>query len=225
MKTPSQFASLCKAVSTAVITCALMAHAHAAKLSAVVGDVTIVRGDSRLAAKVGMRLKEGDEISSATGAQAMFRFDDKARGLIRADSNLIFKELKLTGAAETRQQTIRLIKGSLRYISSKVTVRDRVIFQTSTATIGIRGTDIEILVTEQPVDNNNPGTFLKVNTGAASLTATDGTNVVANVGEVVYGGEPEVRTRSSGASPRPSARMVQVADSLFKAGSLDRLMK
>ena len=32
-------------------------------------------------------------------------------------------------------------------------------FETSTATIGIRGTDIEIVVTQEPVNDNNPGTF------------------------------------------------------------------
>jgi FecR protein len=198
---------------------------HAAKISMVKGKLSIVRGEQRLPVKPGFVLKEGDELSSESDSQALFRFDDGARGLIRADSKLIVKELKLKGPAAARQKTIRVVKGSLRYISGKVTVRSKVAFVTNTATIGIRGTDIEILVTEEPVNDNNPGTFLKVNTGEATLTAPDGASVAASAGDVVYGGEPELVARGSNARPRASARSVQGVSSLFKASSLDRMMK
>ncbi len=199
--------------------------AHAAKIGFVQGKVTIIRGDKSLPAVAGVRLQEGDELTSEADAQAFFRFDDGARAVIRADSQLIVKELKLKGPAKARQKTIRLAKGSLRYISGKATARQKVAFETSTATIGIRGTDIEIVVTQEPVNDNNPGTFLKVNTGAATLAAPDGTSVDVAAGEVVYGGEPELSARGAGGKRRASARAVQAVGDLFKASSLDRFMK
>jgi OmpA-OmpF porin, OOP family len=200
-------------------------QAHAARIGFVQGKVTIIRGEKTIPAVTGSRLQEGDELSSEADAQAFFKFDDGARAVIRADSQMIVKELKLKGPAATRQKTIRLAKGSLRYISGKATLRQKVAFETSTATIGIRGTDIEIVVTEEPVNDNNPGTFLKVNTGAATLAAPDGTSVDVAAGEVVYGGEPELSARGAGGKRRASARAVQAVGGLFKASSLDRFMK
>jgi OmpA-OmpF porin, OOP family len=209
----------------AALFCAIALPAHAAKISIVKGKVSIIRGEQRLLASPGFVLKEGDEISSEEESQVLFRFNDGARGLIRADSKLIVKNLKLKGPAANRQKTIRIVKGSLRYISGKVTVRSKVAFETNTATIGIRGTDIEILVSEQAVGDNNPGTFLKVNTGEALLTATDGASVSAAAGDVVYGGEPELAPRGSNQRARASARSVQGISALFKSSALDRMMK
>jgi OmpA-OmpF porin, OOP family len=104
-------------------------------------------------------------------------------------------------------------------------VRQKVTFTTSTATIGIRGTDIEIVVSEEAVQDNNPGTYLKVNTGAAVLTAVDGAAVDVTPGEVAYGGEPELNTRGAGGVRRAAARKVQTAGvGLFKPSGIDRLM-
>jgi FecR protein len=218
---PLTYSLLC----AAAMLCLAAPDAYAAKFGFVQGKVSIIRGDKSMPAKTGLRLLEGDEVSTEADAQAFFRFDDGARGLIRADSQMVVKELKLKGPLAARQKTIRLAKGSLRYISGKATARQKVAFETATATIGIRGTDIEIVVTQEPVNDNNPGTFLKVNTGAATLATPDGTSVEVAAGEVVYGGEPELSARGAGGKRRASARAVQAVDSLFKSSSLDRFMK
>ena len=139
---------------------------------------------------------------------------------------MLVKTLKLKGAAATRQKTIRIVKGGLRYISGKATVRTRVAFETTTATIGIRGTDIEIAVSEDPVNTDPAGTYLKVNTGAATMAAVDGTQVDVDPGQVAFGGEPELVPRGVGGKRRPAARRVEDSvGGLFKTGLLDRLMR
>lgn len=216
--------------------------AQAALLRSVRGDVQIVRGGTTLTAVVGQRLQQGDVLQSAAavgdtpgsqaGGEALVRFDDGARMALRNGSAFELQALKLKGPSATRQKTLRIIKGSLRYISGKATVRQKVSFVTSTATIGIRGTDIEIAISEEAVQDNNPGTYLKVNTGAAVLTASDGAAVDVAPGEVAYGGEPELVMRGKGGTRRASARKVQAlgadvfkAEGLFKASGLDKLMK
>jgi hypothetical protein len=223
--TAARFAELHRLICIASILLCGITNAYAAKIAQVQGSVRVQRGNSSLQAISGTIIKEGDEIISAQDAQAFFVFDDGAKGLIRSDSRMIIQELKLQGAAANRQKKLRLTQGSLRYISGKATLRKKVTLNTPTATIGIRGTDLEILITEQAVNDINPGTFLKVNSGAATLTAPDGTTVAANVGEIVYGGEAELASRSAGGRPRASARLVQVESTLFKRSNLDRLMK
>jgi FecR protein len=234
-------AAPCKAYKTvlcaATVLCMLgVTAAQAASLRMVNGNVQVVRDGSVLPATKSMRLKKGDVLQSdpaspdagsgvAAGGEALVRFDDGARLALRNGSSFEIQELQLKGPAATREKIINVIKGSLRYISGIATVRQKVTFTTSTATIGIRGTDIEIVVSEEAVQDNNPGTYLKVNTGAAVLTAPDGAAVDVAPGEVAYGGEPELNTRGVGGVRRAAARKVQAAGAgLFKSSSLDRLM-
>jgi OmpA-OmpF porin, OOP family len=223
------------AVCAAVLTL-IAGAAQSAVLRTVTGSVEVVRDGVTLPAVKGQRLKKGDVLQSAApdatkpgsenGGEVLVRFDDGARLALRGGSTVELQQLQLAGPRQERQKTLRMITGALRYISGIATVRQKVSFVTSTATIGIRGTDIEIVVTPEAVEDNNPGTYLKVNTGAAVLTATDGAKVDVAPGEVAYGGEPELTTRGKGGTRRASARKVDVAASgVFKASGLDRLMK
>jgi hypothetical protein len=202
------------------------AAAHAQSLAVVVGKVQLVRGNTSVEATPNMRLQQGDVLKSDANGEALMRFDDGARIALRSGTEMEFKDLQTTGPLSTRQKTVRLIVGGLRYISGIATVRKNVIFITNDATVGIRGTDIELAVTEDALLDNNPGTYLKVNTGAAVLTATDGARVDVAPGEVAYGGEPDPTTRGAGTERRPAARKVPVATpGLFKPSSLDSLMR
>jgi FecR protein len=213
------------AVSLVVLT-GLTSGAHAARITVLNGKVVIVRGDKTLPAVVGSRLREGDEFVSEPDSEALLRFDDGARMALRADSKLLVKSLQLKGPSATRQKTIRIVKGGLRYISGKATVKSRVSFETTTATVGIRGTDIEIAVSEDPVNNDPAGTYLKVNTGLATMAAVDGTQVDVDPGQVAFGGEPELVPRGAGGTRRPAARKVDTPiGGLFKAGLMDKLLK
>ncbi len=204
-------------------------QALAARVTALNGLVQILRGERLLPAVIGSRLRVGDEFVSEGDAEALVRFDDGARMALRGDSRLQVTALKLKGPAEARQKTIKILKGGLRYISGRRTLKSSVAFQTSTATIGIRGTDIEIAVSEDPVNNDPAGTYLKVNSGIANMEATDGTQVEVDAGQIAFGGLPEVVPRGPGGTRRPAARKVEAAvgavGGLFKTGALDRLLK
>ena len=200
--------------------------ALAARVMAVSGQVQIERGDKTLPALAGSRLREGDQVSSDENAEVFVRFDDGARMVVRAQSKLLVKDLQLKGSAATRKKTLRVLKGGLRYISGRYTVKHNVAFETSTATIGIRGTDIEIAVSEDPVDTDPAGTYLKVNAGIATMEAVDGTRVDVDPGQVAFGGEPELVARGPGGKRRPAARKVDSgASGVFKSGLLDMFMK
>ena len=204
-------------------------NAVAARVTALNGLVQILRGERLLPAVIGSRLRVGDEfVTQGPDAEALVRFDDGARMVLRADSRLQVTALKLTGVAEAREKTLKIIQGGLRYISGRRTLKSTVSFQTATATIGIRGTDIEIAVSEDPVNNDPAGTYLKVNSGIANMQASDGTQVEVDAGQIAFGGLPEVVPRGPGGTRRPAARKVEAVagavGGLFKSGALDRLL-
>jgi FecR protein len=202
--------------------------AGAAQLVKLQGVVQVARAGQVLSAFEGQRLQEGDVIETSVDSETLIRFDDGARLVVRSQSHVVLNQLKLKGPVSARQKTVKIVKGALRYVSAKTTVRRKVAFLTPTSTIGIRGTDIEILVAQEVVQDNNPGTYLKVNTGTAHITAPDGAAEVVNPGEVAYGGEPELQARGGGPK-RPSARKVAVQpDGLgraFRSSALDALLR
>ena len=205
-----------------------MEFAWAAQLVKLQGVVQVARAGQVLSSFEGQRLQEGDVIETSVDSETLIRFDDGARLLVREQSNLVLNQLKLNGPVTARQKTVKIVKGALRYVSAKATVRRKVAFLTPTSTIGIRGTDIEILVAQEVVQDNSPGTYLKVNTGVAQITASDGAAEVVKPGEVAYGGEPELQARGGGPK-RPSARKVVVqAEGLgraFRSSALDAWLK
>lgn len=208
------------------LACAFAPDAQAARIMFLNGQIQIQRGDKLLRAVVGSRLRQGDEFISDANSEALVRFDDGARLALRAESRLEINALKLKGAPVYRQKTIKIVKGGLRYISGRATAKNNVSFVTNTATIGIRGTDIEIAISEDAINTDPAGTYLKVNTGIATLAAVDGTQVDVDAGQIAFGGLPEVVPRGAGGVRRPSARrIVESVGGLFKAGQLDRLMK
>lgn len=200
--------------------------ALAARITQLSGKLAIQRGDTTLSAAIGTRLRPGDALSSEANAEALVRFDDGARLALRAQSRVELQALQLTGEPTARQKTIKIVKGGLRYVSGRTPAKAKVTFVTNTATIGIRGTDIEIAISEDALNTEPAGTYLKVNTGLATLAAADGTQVDVDPGQIAFGGEPELVPRGAGGVRRPAARRIlEPVGGLFKAGRLDRLMK
>ena len=222
--------SLSTLLLATLLTLVPASEALAARVTALSGLVQILRGEKLLPAVVGSRLRVGDEfVTEGADSEALVRFDDGARMALRSDSRLQVAALKLKGPTNARQKTLKIIKGGLRYISGARTMKSTVAFQTATATIGIRGTDIEIAVSEDAVNNDPAGTYLKVNSGVANMEASDGTQVEVDAGQIAFGGLPEVVPRGPGGTRRPAARKVEAAagavGGLFKTGALDRLLK
>ena len=224
--TPVTLARLLAVAVAFTLALALAPQAQAARIMFLNGQVQIQRGDKLLNAVVGSRLRQGDEFISDANSEALVRFDDGARLALRAESRLEITALKLKGAPAYRQKTIKIVKGGLRYISGRATAKNNVSFVTNTATIGIRGTDIEIAISEDAINTDPAGTYLKVNTGIATLAAADGTQVDVDAGQIAFGGLPELVPRGPGGVRRPAARkIVESVGGLFKTGQLDRLMK
>ena len=201
-----------------------------ARLGAVTGEFRVLRNGAAVTLKAGAPLRAGDEFSAGEGGEAFIQFRDGAKLAVRPNSEVKLDAASLSGAVSTRETVIRLLKGGLRYISGKATYRKGVSFKTPTATIGIRGTDIEIAINDDPQADLSVGTVLRVNSGEAILSAPDGTAVDVVAGEWALGAEPDLIPRGSNQKRRSQARAVDAAlkaaaGGVFKAGALDRLMR
>ena len=199
--------------------------ALAANILAVNGQAQLISAQPPTLVVVGMLVKESDALLLSPNAEVLVQFDDGAKMVVRGDSQVLFRKLVENGLLDARQKTLQIIKGGLRYLSGALTIRKRVAFETLSATVGIRGTDIEIAVSDAPVEGNPAGTYLKVNTGQAVLAGLDGAEVELAPGQVAFGAEPQPTAKGIRAIARPSAARMEVTPlSVFKLAQLDGLL-
>ncbi|MES3003790.1 MAG: FecR domain-containing protein [Pseudomonadota bacterium] len=184
---------------------------QAQTVDTVTGTVQASRNGREIAVAASFEIAPQDELRTSAGSEAIIRFPGNGRLLLREDSRVEFNRGPARGQT-LRGDLVRVMKGQVRYAS----------FETASATIGIRGTDIEIAITDGSVGTDPAGTYLRVRQGFALLRATDGSEVELRAGETGTSGEPPLVSRGLGGARPPAARVAaQTSPDLFKPGRLD----
>lgn len=189
------------------------------------GQVQVRRGPSNVVVAQGTRVREGDVLTTGAGSAAMLRLDDGARLLMRAESVLRVAKLRLAGDTSSWAQAFELAVGAFRYVTGALGGNrpDAVAISTAYATVGIRGTDIDLVHAEKDVGGNEAGTYVKVNQGAVAIGGADGSTVRLQKDEQAFAGAKKPRTRSG--APVPAAVKLGEPAPVFQAGDFDALLE
>lgn len=143
------------------------------------GPVTITAagGASRAAAAAGT-VQEGDLFVTGAAGEVLIKMKDNALFALRANTQFRLVEYKFDSQASDSSVT-NLLKGAVRTVSGLIGKAQptRVRLTTPTATIGIRGTDYEVIVVEEDSTDGRAGTYNLVNDGATSLLLANGESV------------------------------------------------
>ena len=152
----------------------------------------------------GLQLQEGDRLTTSEGAAAIIKLQDGTRMTVRPNSELLITQYQFKENAPDNSMLMQLVRGGFRavtgLISKNAPIAARV--QTSTATIGIRGTDFDARVcrgdcaseSAQIAEAARPNAVqasAKVVTATGEVFAVDGTGQRRRVvaGGSVYPGE------------------------------------
>lgn len=100
----------------------------------------VLREGKRLPLTKTMALKEGDEIITNAGSKAYLFFPNKARIKLGERSRFVIK--KSEDGNSIYKAILEPLTGAFRYTADKLAKQHEIDFKVSTATIGIRGTDI-----------------------------------------------------------------------------------
>ncbi len=95
----------------------------------------------------GLTLEEGDRLTTSDGSMAIVKMQDGTRLTLRPNSELIMQSYRYNAAAqEDNSMVMQLLRGGFRAITGLITKGSPNAgkVQTSTATVGIRGTDFDI---------------------------------------------------------------------------------
>jgi FecR protein len=136
---------------------------------AVTGNVAIINVDGNTRAlQQGGRIEARETIVTGDAAEALIKTDDDGVMLIKSNSQFLVESFSAKGNAQDNF-AVKLLKGAFRGVTGFIgkTAPKHYRVKTLTATIGIRGTDYELEITQE---NNLYSTFAKVNAGEISVT-------------------------------------------------------
>src|SRR3989441_10129691 len=122
---------------------------EAGRFLSVVGDVRVGReGAPQRVAQRAAEFYEGESIVTAVGALAQLRMTDGALMSVRGDTEIKLERFSYAGEQDRNASFLMsVLKGGLRSITGVIgrQNRERYRITTATVTIGVRGTDFEIV--------------------------------------------------------------------------------
>lgn len=191
---------------------AALAAAQAGHIEATEGDVQIYDVARQLRSSIsGAAVFEGDTIVTGPNSEVHLAMADEGQIAVRPESRLVITRYKAEGGADDGS-VITLLQGALRSVTGwigKYAPKNYAI-KTTTATIGVRGTDHETRVVGQGGDGE-AGTYDKVNHGATILMTPHG--------------QTEVRPNQAGfaaLSGRSRPRVLERVPQFFRPAQFDR---
>lgn len=176
--------------NTPILTMALLAAAMgAANARAAAGFIQFVSGDARVAlvsggeraAQKGVELNEGDTVITGRGASMQLRMADEGLIAVRPDTQLKIETYRYSGREDGKERgVLSLLRGGFRTLTGFIgrNNKQNYLVRAPNATIGIRGTDHEIVHIPVPAPGETalgvPGTYNKVNVGETFMETPAG---------------------------------------------------
>jgi hypothetical protein len=165
------------------------------------GEVVVVKsggGSEKL--EKGSSVSVGDTVKTGANGQALIQMKDKSRLIIRKSS-----EVKIAAFEYKKKDTDKaetsLISGALRAVSGNIAKKNpaSVKYSAGTATIGIRGTDIDVAII-QDGEQDRAGIYNYVRKGSTQMALASGESTL--VEEETAGFTPK--------DPKPGEPLLQV---------------
>jgi hypothetical protein len=120
----------------------------------------------------GDRVVEGETLITGRDGELLIKTDDSGVLAVRPSSRLVIDAYRVNGDSKD-SVVLKLLRGGLRSITGWISKTNNKNYRitTATATVGIRGTDHEVVIIE---DGPNAGTWNQVTEGATTLATTAG---------------------------------------------------
>ena len=164
------------------ISCCLGAMAQeAGKASRVSGQATITSASNQSKElKRDDVVSVGDTISTSKDSQVMVRMKDNSSLLVRAESKVKIDAFQFENKPSDNAKT-SIVAGTLRAVSGQIgkAQPENVKYEAGTATIGIRGTDIELAIIPEG-RKDRAGIYNSVHDGSVQMALNTGESSVVD---------------------------------------------
>lgn len=183
------------------------------------GSATITGSDNRVrAASESEKIRSGDTISTDARSEAMIKMTDNSVVVLRPNSQFRFSEYRYEDKP-TDSSFSTLLRGAVRLVTGLIgkTNNANVAVRANTATIGIRGTDFDVVILEEGSSEGRAGVYSAVNDGATHVKIASGQEADVNKDQTAF----------APAKPEPGEAPLQVLDTrpvFLRGGGFDSLM-
>lgn len=159
----------------------------------------------------------GDAVITGKGGQVFLVLNDKTRMIVRQNSIVVIEAFKYENQASDLQST-SVLQGALRSVSGAIakSAPKNVNYKVGTATIGIRGTDIDLAIISDG-EPDRAGIYNYVRDGQTEVTLASGENAI-------------IEKEKSGfipSKPEPGEALLQVLNdrpAFLRSSGFDTLM-
>ena len=148
--------------------------ADAGAVQQVTGSVTITGADNvTRKATAKEKIQPGDTITTEAKSETLIKLADDSTVALRPNTRFQFTEFKYD-KAPTDSSIVTLLRGTARMVTGLIGRRNvaSVRVNTTTATIGIRGTDFEVAVIPEDTPDARAGVYDYVRDGATNIRLT-----------------------------------------------------
>ena len=191
----------------------------AGAIERVTGTASIVNANNESrAVRSGEPIRAGETITTQPGGEVMLKMKDDSVMVLRQNTQVKLTEFRYENKPSD-SMFANLLKGAVRSVSGLLgkSRPANVKFATSTATVGIRGTDFELAVIESDSSDGRAGTYNYVYDGTTNISVAAGNNTDV---------KPE-QTGLALANPRPGEEPVQLLrdkPAFLRGGGFDALI-
>jgi hypothetical protein len=150
--------------------------------TSVTGTVQVQTGAAAArAVRQGDELRQGDTVSTGSASSVVLKFDDGQIAALTANSRMTITAYQYNPQAKSGNVLLSLINGGMRAITGLIgrNQPQQVAYRAATATIGIRGTDTDIVT-------DGVNVAVTVNDGEITFTF-GGQTVTLRAGESAFG--------------------------------------
>ncbi len=130
----------------------------------------------------GLPLREGDRLTTSDGASAIIKLQDGTRMTVRPNTELVLEQYRFRENSDSNSMVMNLLRGGLRAVTGLISKGSpsAAKIQTSTATIGIRGTDFDARICAKECGVESTRVTERARPNAVQASA----RVIASQGEI-----------------------------------------
>ncbi|MCA1661400.1 MAG: FecR domain-containing protein [Novosphingobium sp.] len=129
-------------IALAALAAAQPAWAEIGRIKSRVGEVSVLRNGTAIAAQPGLKLEQGDVVRTGKTGRVGIAFLDNTRMALGPASRITLSEFSYDRARQTGSFVTRVDRGSLGVVSGNIAKsrRDAMRVRTPTSMLGVRGT-------------------------------------------------------------------------------------
>lgn len=133
-------------------------------------------------------VREGETIQTGVDGEVLLKMIDNAVIALRPNTTFKLVEYRMKGVLASDASFMQLLRGSLRVVSGLIAKAnpERFRITTPTATIGVRGTDLEVTFLPDGSTDGQPGTYNYVHDGATFMQMRDGQTIDVQANQAAY---------------------------------------